>query len=273
VDAIDITLSSKYDSIVHAQTVPVISIDAPFPFDSGGSFEVSPTSYSGTPFNNYNQDLQRDGSWETFSQQSDGFLPSLQNDGSWDDLAQRSDGDHGMFRSPSFGGSTDTQLMDEFYNSMTTSTTALHTQSLPSHFEDSLYDPSHRSESLSSAESMSEIQTETGPNSSSPVQLTFYKVTRHENTGAMVATATAEGKRPRGRHGPLDEKRRQDAAKMRKFGSCATCRHRKSKVSRLTNKKQFSSVQANFDNPVRWRILLLVMRQILQRKEATETLP
>lgn len=252
-DMNDMTLDPKFDALVHAHTVPAISIDAPFPFDNGAMFDVSPTSFTETPFHGSLPDLQRDGSWDNFSQHSDSYnsiLPSLPNDNNWEALSQPSDGDHGMLRSLSFGGSSDTQFMDGLHDPMTTSTMALQAQSLPSRFEDGLYDPSHKSESVSSLESSSEIQTEAGAGPSSSCQLTFYKMTRHENTGAMVATATGEGKKPRGRHGPLDPKQRAQAARMRKTGSCAMCRHRKSKVSGPLNEKRSSVVQANFDNPV-----------------------
>jgi hypothetical protein len=226
-DVNDMTPSPKFDPIVHASTVPAISIGT-IPFDSGTMFEISPTSFTGTHFHG---GIHRDTSWETFSQQSDGYgsmLASLQNEGNWDALSL-SDGSHGMLRSVSFGGSSDTQLVDGLQDPMATTTTALQAQSLPIRFEDGLYDPSHKSESVSSLESFNEIQTEA--DSSSPFQLTFFNVAPHENTGAMVATATAEGKKPRGRHGPLNKKQREHAARMRKAGSCATCRRRKSKVS------------------------------------------
>jgi hypothetical protein len=233
VDSNDMTLSPKFDPIAHSHTLPVISIDLPFSFESGPLFDHSPTSFAEPSFHGGIQVLHRDGSWDGFSQQSDGYCsmpPSLQSDGNWDASSHLSDGNHGMLRSLSFGGSSNTQLMDGLHEPMTTPTMTLQAHSLPTRFEDGLYDPSRKSESVSS-ESLSEIQTEAGTDPSNSFQLTFYKVTHQENTGAMVASATAEGKKPRGRHGPLNKQQREQAARMRKAGSCDTCRRRKAKVS------------------------------------------
>jgi len=232
VDSNDMTLSPKFGPIPHSHTLPVISIDVPFSFDGGHVFDISPTAFANPSFHNGVQALHRD--WDNISQQSDGYcsmLPSLQSDGNCDTSSLLSDANHGMFRSLSFSGTSDTQLMDGLHDPMTASTMTLQSHSLPSRFEDGLYDSSSKSESVSSSESLSEIQTEAGTDPSGSIKLTFYKVTHQENTGAMVATATAEGKKPRGRHGPLSELQRAHAAKMRKAGSCATCRRRKSKVS------------------------------------------
>jgi hypothetical protein len=236
VDPNEMTLSPKIDPISHSNTVPAISIDGRFPFDNSPMFEFSPTTFTDPSFHGGNQALHRDGSWDTFSPQSDFYsvlssLPSLQNDGDCDISSELSGGNHGMLRSHSFGGSSDTQLMDGLHNSMTISTTTLQAQSLPIRFEDGLYDPSQKSESVSSGESLSEIQTESGTDPSSSFRLTFYKVTPNANTGAMITTTTGEGKKPRGRHGPLNKQQREQAARMRKAGSCTTCRRRKSKVS------------------------------------------
>src|SRR5215469_15457945 len=139
VDSNDLTLSPKFDpTVVHSYTVPAISIDGPCSFDSGLIFNISPSSFANPSFHSGIHALHRDDSCDTFSQQSDGYcsmLPSLQN---WEDSSQLSDGNHSMFRSHSFGGSSDTQLMDGLQE-MTTSSTTLQAQSLPSRFEDGLY--------------------------------------------------------------------------------------------------------------------------------------
>ncbi len=135
----ELTLSPKPEPIVHAHTVPGISINCPFPLDNSALFDFSPTSYTDTPFHGSIQTLHRDGSWETFSQQSDGccsMQPSLRNDGNWDTLSQLSDSNHGRLRSLSFGDSSDIQFMDGLHDPMTSSTTALQAQSLPIRFED-----------------------------------------------------------------------------------------------------------------------------------------
>jgi len=175
--------------------------------------------------------LQNESFSDMLSQHSDGYYPMMRNDSCSDMLSQDSDGNHSMMRSTSFEGSVDTQMMNGLHDPMTTSTTTLQAKSLPIPFEDRHYNSSLKPESVSSGESFSEMQTESGAEFQNSLQLTFYKVAPNENTGAMVATATAEGKKPRGRHGPLKPQQREEAARMRKTGSCDLCRRRKSKVS------------------------------------------
>lgn len=217
----EMTISPELGPILHTESVPNIFITGSFSLDSIGLSDISPASFTGNGF----------------------FESPIQehpNNANWDTSSLLSDSTYQIQRSLSFTGTTDAPLWESWNDQMTASPTHLHPHSLPNSFETPFYNPANKTESVSSVDSLMEItgepmQAEMIGDASNPPALTFFDVTPSTSTGAMVAKPTAGGKKPRGRHGHLNERQREAAAKMRKIGACKVCRDRKARVSSLPN--------------------------------------